>query len=218
MSNTNKVDTDGITQKDLRDYHNNKVAPFIGQDNSNSGHIIEDEAGTKVTKRNGLVINSPLTVEDDRENEKTVIGADTSGALDLSKIIPPGIAGNVDGHIYSTDEIMIGKWIDGRNVYEKTVEYDSATYTDSSSRRLFVLGTINNVDKLIASDIVYRINDLGNYLSGSTMSPELVPQYCPFCALDSNNTLAIQLEINSLVILRVTGWFTVRYTKTTDTV
>lgn len=90
MSNTYKADTNGITQEDLREYHNNKVAPFIGQNDSSSGHIVEDEEGTALTKRKVLSVNSPLTVEDDSTNEKTIIGADTSGALDLSKFIPPG--------------------------------------------------------------------------------------------------------------------------------
>lgn len=89
MSNTYKADTNGITQEDLREYHNNKVAPFIGQNDSSSGHIVEDEEGTALTKRKVLSVNSPLTVEDDSENEKTVIGVDTDAQIDWTQFNRP---------------------------------------------------------------------------------------------------------------------------------
>ena len=58
---------------------------------SGSGHIVEDEEGTSLAKRKVLTVNSPLTVEDDSTNEKTVIGADTSGSLDFTQIVAPGV-------------------------------------------------------------------------------------------------------------------------------
>lgn len=106
-------------------------------------------AGEGIAIRKTLAINSPLTIEDDSENEKTVMGVDTSGALDLSKIIPPGqrtpdefeVAitdpqeGQVmrynatteqwengdDYHVYSTSERVVGKWIDGKTIYERVI-------------------------------------------------------------------------------------------------
>ena len=35
------------------------------------------------------------------------------------------------GHVYSTDEKVVGKWIDGRNVYEKTWTIDNVTATNN---------------------------------------------------------------------------------------
>lgn len=57
--------------------------------NSGSGHIVEDEEGTSLTKRKVLTINSPLTVEDDSTNEKTVIGADTDAQIDWTQFNRP---------------------------------------------------------------------------------------------------------------------------------
>ena len=33
------------------------------------------------------------------------------------------------GHVYSTDEKVVGKWIDGRNIYEKTWQVENTTVT-----------------------------------------------------------------------------------------
>ena len=35
------------------------------------------------------------------------------------------------GHVYSTDEKVVGKWIDGRNVYEKTWKVDNVTVNNN---------------------------------------------------------------------------------------
>lgn len=35
------------------------------------------------------------------------------------------------GHVYSTDEKVVGKWIDGRNIYEKTWQIDNVTATNN---------------------------------------------------------------------------------------
>lgn len=55
---------------------------------ASTGHHIQDEEGTALTKRKALAINSPLTVEDDSANEKTDLGVDTD--VDLSVIHAPG--------------------------------------------------------------------------------------------------------------------------------
>lgn len=35
------------------------------------------------------------------------------------------------GHVYSTDEKVVGKWIDGRSIYEKTWQIENVTATNN---------------------------------------------------------------------------------------
>lgn len=42
-----------------------------------------------------------------------------------------GSVGGGGGHTYSTTEQVVGTWIDGRNVYEKTFEYDNPSTGNS---------------------------------------------------------------------------------------
>lgn len=50
------------------------------------------------------------------------------------------------GHVYSTEEKVVGTWIDGKPIYE--ISY-YATSIPASSSASTILGTISNVDKMI---------------------------------------------------------------------
>lgn len=166
---------------------------------ASTGHYIQDNEGTAVTRRNNLVINSPLNATDDSENEATVIGADTSGALDFTQIKAPGTAGQEVGHIYSTDETVVGKWIDGRNVYEKTY----ANLPTGSSIAVSTWGNVVNVQSLN----IDRLIEVQNNSFSQTVI------YNVFWRINDNYLQAYSAS-NAHAHERVT----IRYTKTTDTV
>lgn len=50
------------------------------------------------------------------------------------------------GHVYSTEEKVVGTWIDGKPIYE--ISY-YITNIPASSATTTILGTISNVDKMI---------------------------------------------------------------------
>lgn len=63
---------------------------------------------------------------------------------------------------YSTTEHVAGTWIDGRDVYEKTIYYASL-----QGRGSFLIDntlTSNDVDFFVAQDVSYIVNN--NYISG----------------------------------------------------
>lgn len=183
---------------------------------SSSGHTLEDEGGTALTKRKTLAINSPLTVEDDSNNQKTIIGADTSGALDLSKFKAPGTAGQVEGHIYSTDETVVGKWIDGKPLYEKTLHIPLVNNNGAAGtfKEVSYQHNIDNVDFIFISS--------GAFITPSNSYPPL------HVIFPSTNELQYSESITGLnrTTIYITSYYsdrstwnlivTVRYTKTTD--
>ncbi len=133
---------------------------------SGSGHIIENEEGTALTKRKILAVTSPLTASDNNTNETTELGLDTN--VDFSSAEPPsqlspgtnylanledvnfvnpqdGQGMVYDGtqqkwvngagglHEYSTQEKVVGTWIDGKPIYEKTFHCNNFNVSNTIS-------------------------------------------------------------------------------------
>ena len=102
---------------------------------------------------------------------------------------------------YSTDEQVVGTWIDGKPVYQKTFSFSDS---GGSSRHWITVGTIANMDKAINAYGVYAGFVLGGYWGSSS------DDYC-----------GIMFDGNTLKIVRNgltdgSGYVTVQYTKTTD--
>lgn len=187
---------------------------------SGSGHILEDEEGTALTKRKTLAINSPLTVEDDSVNEKTDLGVDTD--VDLSVIHAPGTTGQVDGHIYSTDETVVGTWIDGKPVYEKTMDnlYLPSVIDGLPDVSVYPLSGIS-IDKVISIGGV-RTTNTGIFTDiNNTFAIGEKTYYTAAQCTDNTQTStpnSIRLTTNRENMNSYACTITVRYTKTTDTV
>lgn len=102
-------------------------------------------------------------------------------------------------HEYSTEEKVVGKWIDGKPIYEKTFEIGA-----KSSNYTF---TIENLDKII--------NYTGNCIisSYSRIIPFIQTQYNNFVIIndykDGIVTLATNLSYTDCILV-------IQYTKTTD--
>ena len=102
-------------------------------------------------------------------------------------------------HEYSTEEKIIGKWIDGKPIYEKTFEIGS-----KSSNYTF---TIENLDKII--------NYTGNCIISS------YSRIIPFIQAQYNNFVIINDYKNGIVNLATNLSYTdcilvIQYTKITD--
>lgn len=104
---------------------------------------------------------------------------------------------------YDTDEHVIGKWIDGSDVYEKVVD----------------LGALpNNTTKNIAHGITnldYIISFGGTAKSGGTLIP--IP-YTPLAAIAENGIALLFSDVNIGITTgkdrsSYTGYITLRYTK-----
>lgn len=127
----------------------------------------------------------------------------TDKANEIAELVKTEIASiNTDYHIYSTEEKVVGRWIDGKPIYEKTI---NCGLLPNNSRNNFA--SLTNVDLLI-------------YMNGFAYSTGN-SRPLPFSAGGTND---IRLDyVNGDVGIvtfsdwsSYTGYVIVRYTKTTD--
>jgi hypothetical protein len=109
-------------------------------------------------------------------------------------------------HNYSTDEQVVGTWIDGKPIYEKTLHYVSQTEVTTSGE----IVVSNDIDKIVSVDGIIKLGSLagGNWAS------------CSFYESGSFNAMIKTLA--NLVTFVSNGWkltegyAVLQYTKTTD--
>ena len=112
-----------------------------------------------------------------------------------------------DANIYSYDECVVGKWIDGKVLYQKTVSFDN-----------LVDNSINNISTNI-SNIETVISMTGSVLNDTAWLT--IPYYLNNNA-EASITIFYNKEMNTIDILPknrpnlTTGFVTIQYTKTTD--
>lgn len=109
-------------------------------------------------------------------------------------------------HHYSTTEKVIGTWIDGKPVYEKTVNFGALPNMDSKG----VNHGISNLDTIIGYDGVTKNQTGSTFLS------------LPRTANDSQYDMDIYFTTTQIIIVTKTDrsahstYITMSYTKTTD--
>lgn len=108
-------------------------------------------------------------------------------------------------HKYSTEEQVVGEWIDGKKVYEK-VYFFTNPMTIKGSTWTKIADEINGIDIIIHSSIFGTVSSTDDRLTNSN-NYELM------------HTVGTGLSINfsfANTISRYVKCFTIRYTKTTD--
>ena len=110
-----------------------------------------------------------------------------------------------EGHNYSTNEQVIGTWIDGKPIYEKTIEIENLVKDTNTSFD----HNIANIDKVIDYSGAWTTDGQNafnlNYWYSSSIYTRL------YCAREIINYMVKDNNITG-------GYVTMRYTKTTDTV
>lgn len=110
------------------------------------------------------------------------------------------------GNIYSSDEQKIGKWIDGKPIYQKIVQFEIG---DNSNK--FVPYNISNVDNI-------WIDESASYIMGDSETLPLNWYYSAsdWCRVWANkNSGEIRFRSPSTLGARIC-YVCLRYTKTTD--
>ena len=112
------------------------------------GHSIQNGAGTSFVQE-PVVQFTGLKVVDDEESEKTVISGIGLSADSINDIVKVGLPTPVlmgNGLNYSTEEQVIGRWIDGKPVYQKTYDFTVPVSAESD----IIIGDLpKNCDKVI---------------------------------------------------------------------
>ena len=123
-------------------------------------------------------------------------------------------------NLYSTDETIVGRWIDGKPLYQKTYTGTVTTYTDSGSRRSFTLDfTIpDNIATYVDASVMTVLHKSGlDYIfGGSAFNTDL-------SAIRSQSLLITASAAHIDAFTRVIDAYTsadlsvtLKYTKTTD--
>ena len=119
-------------------------------------------------------------------------------------------------HHYSTSEKIIGTWIDGKPLYEKTVTFGSIP---AGTNNYTVQMGLSNVDKVINYDVMAYLSSNNTY----TKLPLMII-HLPYSDLQAYSA-TVQSYIKSTDTIRIDtgreralegGYITIQYTKTTD--
>lgn len=108
-----------------------------------------------------VALSSPqqnsLDAGDGIDISNDTISIDEMPAEDMSEIIPqlPPIRNN--RMKYSTEEQIVGEWIDGKPIYQKTFDND-ITISQSTWQTLIDVSSLN-IDKLLFSDVIGLYNE-----------------------------------------------------------
>lgn len=130
------------------------------------------------------------------------------------------IPSNKEKEIYSTEEVRIGTWIDGKPLYRKVIDY-SNTIAISNGNRV-VLGSIADVENMINFSVIALIQDHWDRLpyasySGHNISSNTAQNFYANYMINTNNVVLVTqcgsaVSTNNIYRCIVTA----EYTKTTD--
>ena len=140
----------------------------------------------------------------------------TENADEIAELVKAEIAStSADYHEYSTEEKIVGKWIDGKTLYEKTIKFNNKNVTGIENTSELLHG-ISNIDTAFVYEAYADFGGGENWstamngiLAGSTM--------CYFQW--KIGSTAIYLVANNLSFSASTDrsyLFTIRYTKTSS--
>lgn len=201
--------------------------PIMGAwytDNTNKVLIYEElkkvyESNTTANSHanaDSLINSSGTTRYTYNSDEKTVTSYPGSEVADRLTVRPTNtsvlycIKAVAAGDVYSTTERVVGTWIDGKPVYEKTIAITSPTVTEDGTVAIDVIDTISNLKKNIS---------INGYLNSATNLIPL-PMFAnnsghQFKVIVSNNG-EIKVISSSTSFNNFDGYAVIRYTKTTD--
>ena len=166
------------------------------------GHEIRDD-GTAMTQREALDFTD-FDLADDSEDEETDIAPHRLTSAELADIVTPLPGAPVEGVKYSTEEQIVGEWIDGKPLYQKTVSCGAMP---------------NNTTKQVAhgiSDIREVVDITGTFNNGTNFFDIPNPMPSGNYAKANVNKTYIEIETKSNLSAYTYCYVTLRYTKTTD--
>lgn len=168
-----------------------------------SKHIILDNDGTAMAEEPNLQFKG-LNVTDNSTDEVTEVESVGLNQDSMDDVLNASVSGNQvasNGLVYSTEEQVVGKWIDGKPIYQKTFQLN--TLVDGN---VFLTG----VDTLIDNEyVVIRTDGASQNSIGVTPSNEIQSGF--FIGKKADGGVAPynrgSLPASSAIV-------TVRYTKT----
>lgn len=160
---------------------------------------------------------TPTTdLEDDLATKQD--SADRMTSADMDDVVTPLPSVRGKYHKYSTEEQIIGEWIDGKPVYEKTISFNHSFTTWQTLVRYLALNTsITGVDKLVGYSGYFILSGRQISLGSSELNWNNEMSFSSYAQV-YNSTINIQIVVRqtSYEDTSTSGIITCRYTKTTD--
>lgn len=120
----------------------------------------------------------------------------------------PVIANKFDkANLYSTDEKIVGRWIDGKPMYQKTV--NCGNMPDSTTKN--TSHNISNIDKIVGCE-AFGVNETTGVFHPFPLANDTIANQVWMSASKTN--ISIWTGTNSLTA--EVAYVTLKYTKTTD--
>lgn len=193
---------------------------------SGGGHSIEDSEGTALTQRDTMQFGVGFYASDDSENEKTVVEPNLMTAADMDDVVTPLPSVRSRYHKYSTEEQIVGEWIDGKPIYEITVH--NIEITDSNTTKVTIInipfsdvGIPLDLEQVVSLEQVFRINNNATQDTYVTNNAANATRTVDDTLVIRTRQVSIDVYNKLISILNSMGYnlkvtLTIRYTKTTD--
>ena len=183
-----------VTKQDLKDFYD-EISPYLGGGGG----------GATYTAGDGINI--------DENNE---ISADSMQSGEMDDIVTPLPSVRRGYHKYSTEEQVVGEWIDGKPVYEKTAKLDIGN-TFITDHQIF---SANEVENLIDWCGLY-IRQSDNRVQSIPYLPDTSSNYDGYIKTGYLNNITGMFKFQFGVsakesALNTSIYLTFTYTKTTD--
>jgi len=179
-------------------------------EDDNTGHTVLDNDGTAMAEEPNLQFKG-LNVTDnsvDKVTEVESIGLNQDSIDDILNASIPGNQVASNGLVYSTKEQVVGKWIDGKPIYQKTVDYGALPNATSKA----IAHGIANIDILV--------NIFGVAIETTLKETRPIPSDNTTnvgfgISIDADRT-GISIGSGTVDRSGYHGYVTLQYTKTTD--
>ena len=187
----------------------NVIQTFPKGSGGGGGHTILDSEGTAVAQESKLQFKGVSVTDNSTDGitefEGEGLNADSIDDIaDAAPVVPAVVIG--DANNYSTTEKVIGKWIDGKPIYQKTYSLTTPSTTNDVA-----IGSFDS------SCIVREMTGFVEDTSTHTYLP-IMFKYGD----DSNNYITVYITASGIRCKVASGYtskpvyLTVKYTKTTD--
>ena len=101
------------------------------------------------------------------------------------------VAGDPNGHHYSTEEQVVGQDENGNTIYEKTIKFDDKNFSSGSDTN--VPHGVSNIGESWLNRLIWRDND-------GTSRPMI-----PYCDGNLNNRIVLRSITNTDIVFRTNG-------------
>ena len=226
--------TNDSTKQGESDYiYANYFSPSTGEYLGDLDNVDENDIYTfnmKVHRDNQWLVVGQCDFQDILEQFAKLTALATKidsnqGAANAGMALVVGVDGSVtpqtlsNSHNYSTTEQVVGTWIDGKPLYEKTIIYNNRIIGSPGVNGTTIYSLTNEEIKNITNGIA-TFGDTGVGVYGTCFIPYVNDASNQFVGLYINtmdNTIVAFQRMNASTLYTENITFTIQYTKTTDT-